>query len=157
MSSISSNLALLPSAAQSSCSKTNALTPAQQRQVDQLKKRDADVRRHEAAHLAVAGGYARGGASFTYQTGPDGRQYAVGGEVQIDTSSVPHDPRATIAKLRTVEAAALAPEDPSSQDRSVAAAAATKVAQAQSELSQQQTAQNHQSNNQKGGLVDTFG
>jgi hypothetical protein len=126
------------------------LTPDQQKQVQELKKRDTDVRLHEAAHLAAAGGYARGGATFSFQTGPDGKQYAVGGEVQIDTSPVPHDPRATIAKMQTVESAALAPADPSSQDRAVAAQAAAKASQAQVQLSQ------HQTGDSKGGLLDLF-
>ncbi|HFQ80070.1 MAG TPA: hypothetical protein ENK33_01705, partial [Desulfobacterales bacterium] len=54
--------------------------------IAQLQKVDQEVHNHELAHLAAAGGYARSGASYQYQTGPDGRKYAVGGEVQIDTS-----------------------------------------------------------------------
>jgi hypothetical protein len=155
MSAISSNLAISfgqsPGPKSSKAKAQNQLTPDQQKQIQELKKRDADVRIHEAAHLAAAGGFARGGATFSYETGPDGRQYAVGGEVQIDTSPVPHDPRATISKMQTVETAALAPADPSSQDRSVAAAAATKAAQAQAQLNSQ-----HQPADPKGGLLDTF-
>jgi len=113
------------------------LTPQQQSQVDALKKRDADVRQHEAAHLAAAGGLARGGASYDFQTGPDGRQYAVGGHVDIDTSPVKGDPHATLAKAQTIARAALAPADPSGQDRAVAAQAAQLEAQATQELAQQ--------------------
>ncbi len=49
--------------------------------------RDREVRAHEMAHLAAAGGLASSGATFTYQHGPDGVSYAIGGEVKIDTSS----------------------------------------------------------------------
>ncbi|MCX7023185.1 MAG: putative metalloprotease CJM1_0395 family protein [Spirochaetes bacterium] len=104
-----------------------------------LSSRDAEVRAHEAAHVGAGGRYVRGGASFSYQRGPDGRMYAVGGEVGIDTSPVPGNPEATAAKMRTVRAAALAPADPSGADRSVAAAAAQQEAAALSELAQKRS------------------
>jgi hypothetical protein len=75
----------------------------------------------------------RGGAAYAYQRGPDGQDYAVGGEVGIDTS-VPADPREAAQKMRTVRAAALAPADPSPADLAVAAAAAVAEAQALAEL-----------------------
>jgi hypothetical protein len=106
-------------------------------QIAQLSSVDQHVRAHEQAHLAAAGPYARGGASYTYQTGPDGKQYAVGGEVAIDASPIPGDPQATIEKERTVQAAANAPVDPSTQDRQVAAAAAVIEQQAMLDLAKQ--------------------
>jgi hypothetical protein len=69
-----------------------------------------------------------------YERGPDGAQYAIGGEVSIDTAPVDGDPQATIEKMRTVRAAALAPAEPSPQDRAVAAQAMQLMLQAQSEL-----------------------
>ncbi len=99
-----------------------------------LKARDREVRAHEAAHQAVGGQYA-GSISYVYERGPDGGQYAVGGEVSIDTSLVQGDPQATIEKMRTVRAAALAPAEPSPQDRAVAAEAMQLMLQARSELS----------------------
>ena len=113
--------------------------PAQARELADLKARDQQVRAHEAAHLAAAGGLARGGASYTYQRGPDGGVYAVGGEVSIDTSPVPGNPAATLAKAQQIQAAAMAPADPSSQDRSVAAAASAMAARAQRDLQQVQS------------------
>ena len=77
-----------------------------------LKARDTQVRQHEAAHLAAAGGQATSGASYTYQKGPDGVSYAIGGEVGIDLSPG-RTPSETIARARQVQAAALAPADPS--------------------------------------------
>lgn len=114
-----------------------ALSPAAQREVARLKAIDAEVRAHEAAHLAAGGGLVRGGASFTYARGPDGRQYAVGGEVTIDSGAVPGNPRATIAKAEQVKAAALAPANPSPQDHAVAAAAEQMAAQASADLARQ--------------------
>lgn len=110
------------------------LEDAELRELSDLKARDREVRAHEAAHQAVGGQYA-GSISYVYQRGPDGAQYAVGGEVSIDTSPVQGDPQATIEKMRVVRAAALAPAEPSPQDRAVAAEAMQLMLQAQSELS----------------------
>ncbi len=114
-----------------------ALDQAQLQQVQQLRQRDREVRAHEMAHLVAAGSYALGGPSFEYQVGPDGQRYAIGGHVNIDTSPVPGDPEATLRKAETIRRAALAPGDPSPQDRSVAAAAAAMAMKAQIEIQQQ--------------------
>ncbi|NOY62712.1 MAG: hypothetical protein GXP10_06070 [Gammaproteobacteria bacterium] len=110
------------------------LTEAEQSVVRELKARDVEVRAHESAHLSAAGSFATGGPSFTYQRGPDGVNYSIGGEVGIDTSPVPGDPQATLEKARTIRAAALAPANPSGQDRAVAADASRMAAQAQAEI-----------------------
>ncbi|SNC66687.1 SprA-related family protein [Marinobacter sp. es.048] len=109
------------------------LSEQELKQLTELKARDREVRAHEAAHQAVGGQYA-GAMSFTYQRGPDGAQYAVGGEVSIDLSPVQGDPQGTIEKMRIVRAAAMAPAEPSGQDRAVAAQAMQIMLQAQSEL-----------------------
>jgi hypothetical protein len=111
------------------------LTPEEQEIVRKLQSSDAEVRVHEAAHAAAAGGLG-GRPSFSYQTGPDGRRYAIGGEVGIDVSpgSSPSD---TISKARQIRAAALAPASPSGQDRAVAAAASAMEARARVEEAQQ--------------------
>lgn len=106
------------------------------RQVQELADTDRRVRAHEAAHLAASGGLAHGGASFSTVRGPDGRVYAVGGEVSIDVSPG-RTPEETIARAETVRRAALAPADPSSQDYRVAAQAAQMQAEAQRELARQ--------------------
>lgn len=102
-----------------------------------LQKRDKEVRTHEQAHMAAAGKYATGGPSFTFQKGPDGNSYAIGGEVGIDMSKE-SDPNSTIQKMRMVKRAALAPASPSSVDRQVAAQASVKESQARKELAQEQ-------------------
>ena len=114
------------------------LDEEQQRQIQELKAADARVRRHEQAHLAAAGPYAKGAPSYEYKTGPDHKRYAVAGEVRLDVSPVPGDPAATIRKAQTVRKAALAPADPSPQDRRVAAEAAQLEMKARQELARQQ-------------------
>jgi hypothetical protein len=110
------------------------------KQLQQLKRRDTEVRTHEQAHLSAAGRYARGGASFTYQKGPDGAAYAIGGEVGIDVAKAA-TPEATITKMQAIKRAALAPADPSGADKRIAAQANVKEAQARQELlhSEQET------------------
>jgi hypothetical protein len=111
------------------------LTEEQLRQIEQLKSRDVEVRAHEQAHKAVAG--AHGGAiSLTYETGPDGRRYAVAGEVPVDLSPVSGDPAATVRKMQTIRQAALAPADPSGADRAAAARASQLAQKAQAELAE---------------------
>ncbi|MCD8523538.1 MAG: hypothetical protein LRY66_12375 [Saccharospirillaceae bacterium] len=114
-----------------------ALADAELQQIRELKQRDQEVRAHEQAHASSGGPYT-GSADFTYQQGPDGVRYAVGGEVSVDVSKVANDPAATLAKMEQVQRAALAPAEPSSQDRQVAAQAGQIAAQALSELTEQQ-------------------
>jgi len=111
------------------------LTAEEKQQVSELKQRDAEVKAHEAAHMSAAGGLVRGGASYEYQKGPDGRDYAVGGEVSIDSSPVTGDPNASIAKAQQIRSAALAPRNPSSQDHKVATKASRMEDEARQELS----------------------
>ncbi|MDF3126929.1 putative metalloprotease CJM1_0395 family protein [Rheinheimera sp. 1928-s] len=106
---------------------------AEQKRIAELKARDREVKIHEQAHAAIGGQYASA-PSYEYETGPDGQQYAVGGEVRIDISEIPNDPRATIQKMQQVKAAALAPAEPSGADRSVAAQASRTLMEAQADL-----------------------
>jgi hypothetical protein len=98
-----------------------------------LQQRDREVRAHEQAHLSASGGLASGGARFSFQQGSDGKQYAIGGEVRIDTSPG-KTPQETINKARQIRAAALAPAEPSAQDRAVAAQSGEMEVQARAEL-----------------------
>lgn len=110
---------------------------AERDQIQELAARDREVRAHEQAHVAVAGQYASS-PTYSFVRGPDGVSYAVGGEVQIDTSPIPGDPEATLRKAQQLRRAANAPADPSSQDSSVAARAAQMEQQARAELREQQ-------------------
>jgi hypothetical protein len=112
--------------------KPEKLTERDQAKVKELERRDAEVRAHEAAHAAAAGAFG-GGASFSYVTGPDGKQYAVGGEVPVRMSGG-RTPEEAIRNAAQVRAAALAPAQPSAQDMAVAAEAAAMEASARAEL-----------------------
>jgi len=106
---------------------------AQKKALTELKLLDQEVRTHELAHASV-GGATTGAPSYTFEVGPDGKKYAIGGEVSVDLSKIDGNPRATIAKMQKVHAAALAPAKPSIQDTRVASSAAKIILQAQSEL-----------------------
>jgi CRISPR/Cas system-associated exonuclease Cas4 (RecB family) len=130
------------------------LSDEEQRQVDQLKKRDAEVKAHERAHIAAGGPYVSGGASYKYERGPDNQNYAVGGEVSIDVSAE-NNPEATIRKMQIVKRAALAPKDPSGQDRSVAAQATQTEARARIELQQERSEETEKKDERISGNQDT--
>lgn len=104
----------------------------EKQEIEGLKLRDREVRAHEAAHAAVGGALA-GAPQLTFKTGPDGKRYAIAGEVAIDISRAA-TPEATLAKMGQVERAALAPADPSGQDRVVAAKAARLANEASVEI-----------------------
>lgn len=105
-------------------------------QVAKLAARDREVRLHEAQHQAAAGTLAVGGPQFTYQTGPDGKLYAVGGEVKMSFPSG-QDPEDTISRAAQMRAAATAPANPSGQDLAVAAQAAAMETRARQQLNKQ--------------------
>jgi hypothetical protein len=115
------------------------LSQSEEQEVRKLKTRDREVRAHEQAHKSTAGGLARGGASYEYTTGPDGKQYAVGGEVKINTAPVKGNPEATIRKAQQIQRAATAPSEPSAQDMQVAAQAISMQMEARSEKRQMET------------------
>ncbi len=112
----------------------HALTQAEMQLLDELQQADSKVRSHEMAHIAAGGRFITSGANFTYKRGPDGKNYAVAGEVGIDTSPIPGDPQATIQKMRQIKSSALAPANPSAQDLKVASKASSLASKAMSEL-----------------------
>lgn len=117
-----------------------------------LRQRDAAVRRHEQAHAAAGGPYA-GAPSYEFTKGPDGKQYATGGEVPIDASPIPGDPQATITKMETVRRAALAPSDPSAQDLKIAAQAQAEIGRARAELAQERLSTARATADTRSGLI----
>ncbi len=110
------------------------LSPDELRLISSLESRDAEVKAHEAAHQS--GGASTGAATYTYQQGPDGKMYAIGGEVPISfqTGSTPQE---TIANARAVIASALAPANPSGQDMAVASSATVMMLKAQQQLARE--------------------
>lgn len=105
---------------------------AEQKELEDLKQRDIEVRSHEQAHASIGGQYS-GSPQYEYATGPDGRRYAVGGEVSIDISAE-STPEETIRKMQQVKAAALSPAEPSPQDLRVATEATQKAVAARNEI-----------------------
>jgi hypothetical protein len=91
-----------------------------QRVLDKFKSSDADVKAHEQLHASLAG--TKSPISYKYQAGPDGKLYAVGGEVRFDTS-MPKDPKEAALKLDKIQKAASAPEGLSAADASIATSA----------------------------------
>jgi SprA-related family len=126
------------------------LSDEEQKKVEALKQRDREVHAHEQAHRAAGGGLT-GSPTYKTERGPDGKSYAVGGEVKIDTSPVPNNPEATIRKLEQVKRAALAPSNPSGQDRQVAAAAEARIQEARQEKREKEAEALKEANAKRGG------
>eukprot|EP00435_Cladocopium_sp_Y103_P077193 s1_g932.t1 len=141
----------------SSSAKTNSqndLTPEEEAEVERLKKREEEVKAHEAAH-AAAGGGVTGTISYTYTTGPDGKEYITDGEIQIDTSGGGSDPESVIAKMEAVIRSAYAPAEPSAKDRQVAAQAQQILAEAKlQEQEQKQETDEAQQTDEAGDRSD---
>ena len=95
------------------------LSVAEKADVARLQQRDQQVRQEEKAHAAVAGDLA-GPISYHFQRGPDGRQYAIGGSVGIQASTLSGDPAEAERKAGRLAAAANAATNPSAQDYAVA-------------------------------------
>ena len=101
--------------------------------VKKLSTLDREVRNHELAHAIVGGKYT-GTPHYQYERGPDGINYAVAGEVSISVSAIKGNPELTIEKAQVIRRAALAPAEPSTQDRRVAMEALQMEADAHLEL-----------------------
>lgn len=110
--------------------------------IQQLQARDREVRQHEQAHMAAAGPLLKGGPWYSYVIGPDGKRYAIGGSVEIDTSESGDDPEANAEKGRRIQSAALAPGNPSAADLAVAAKGARMEQRARAEIARRESAAN---------------
>ena len=113
------------------------LSEDEKKDVQEMKARDMEVRAHEQAHLAAAGSLARGGANIETERGPDGHHYAVAGDVQISFGG--DTPEEKLRQAEQAARAAMAPAEPSSQDRAVASKARSVAAEARRELAQEQS------------------
>lgn len=116
-------------------SSPQTLSQDEQRLLKDFSSRDSEVKAHEAAHQSAGGGMT-GAASYTYQQGPDGKMYAIGGEVSI-ASPGGATPEETIQNAKQIVAAAMAAGDPSSQDFAVAASARAMEIKAQAQKSKE--------------------
>jgi hypothetical protein len=98
-----------------SAKRGDQLSAAERADLAKLQQRDQQVRQEEKAHAAVAGDLA-GPISYSYQRGPDGRQYAVGGSVGVQAKAVTGDPAEAERLSGRMAAAANAPTNTSAQD-----------------------------------------
>lgn len=123
----------LPGEASSTPAGEEELSREQQHAVQELSRRDREVRAHEQLHRSVGGPHS-GAIQLDFEVGPDGKRYAVSGSTPIDVAPVAGDPAATLRKMEVVQRAAMAPASPSGADHQVAAHAAKQAQQARAEL-----------------------
>ena len=116
------------------------MTSAEKALISKLKARDIEVKNHEQAHMSAAAGLSVSGPSYEYEVGPNGQKYAVGGEVSIGFVQS-NNPEENIAKAEQMKNAALAPAQPSGQDRAVARNADKIIQMAKQALTEQQMAE----------------
>ncbi len=88
-----------------------------ERVLDKFKNLDSQTRAHEQLHASLTN--TKAPISYNYQMGPDGKLYAMGGNVKIDTS-IPEDEGAALAKLNELQKASLASGGLSSADAQIA-------------------------------------
>lgn len=86
-----------------------------ERVLDKFEASDANIRSHEQSH---ASSIHASTPQYNYQQGPDGKLYAVGGNVRMDTS-IPKDPAQAAAKMDNLSQAAGAPHDLSAADAQI--------------------------------------
>ncbi len=84
----------------------------------ELRRHDSEVKQHEQAHVSTGGALIVSGPYYKFVTGPDGRNYAIGGQVSLDITPE-KDPQKTIKKAEQIERTAMAPLRPSPQDYQV--------------------------------------
>lgn len=126
------------------------LSDKEKQELQELKSRDLEVKQHEQTHQRVGSPYTSS-PSYEYETGPDGKKYAVAGSVNIDSSDA-DTPEKTAEKMRIIIKAAKAPAQPSSKDLSVAADASRRLNEANAKVQkekQEQMKENMESANNK--------
>jgi hypothetical protein len=111
------------------------LSDKEQKRLQKLKRRDREVRNHEQAHMRAGGSLVEGGPQYEYVTGPDGKQYAINGHVNIDVSPE-RKPEKTVTKADRIVKAATAPAQPSSDDYAIASNARRMKAKALQQIRQ---------------------
>ncbi|RXK07809.1 putative metalloprotease CJM1_0395 family protein [Halarcobacter bivalviorum] len=88
-----------------------------QRVLEKYKNLDADVKSHEQTHASR--GTTTAPIQYNYHLGPDGRLYANGGSVRLDTS-IPEEEGSANAKLEELKSASTAVDALSSADAQIA-------------------------------------
>ncbi len=101
------------------------------RKIEELKAYEDMVVAHEHKHMLVGGSVASS-PSYIYTYGPDGRKYISGGNVSMRVPKAATSEQ-MIQNLKKVQAAALAPHNPSPQDIQVASMARARQASIENE------------------------
>lgn len=97
-----------------------------------LQQQDITVRTRDMAYVAATAGVS-GGFTVRYETGPDGRRYAVEANVQLDTSDAA-TPEQSLAKARALRAALMSAGGDATRDASATARAAALEYRARAEI-----------------------
>ncbi len=119
----------------SSTSEEENLSEEEKKELEKIKERDKEVRRHEEDHKAAAGSLAPASAQYEYTQGPDGKMYVKDGEVDLKVKEE-DDPEKAKKNAEQLKRAALAPEEPSAQDMKVAQEADRMIQEANQKLNQ---------------------
>lgn len=114
---------------------------------EKLEDRDREVKIHEQTHKSNGGPYA-GSIVYEYQTGPDGKRYAVGGHVDFNVAPE-STPEETIRKADIIYRAALAPDEPSGADRNLAQKAIELKQEAQAQIQEEKAQRSEPENNEE--------
>lgn len=115
--------------------KKGELTHDDHEMLTRRQNRDVQVRSHEHTHPVTTGRHASGSISYSYQIAPDGRPYAVGGHLNVDTSA--NRPRKKQSRrCRQSWPQHLHRWIPSPQDRQVAGRASATLAKARVEMAE---------------------
>ena len=110
------------------------LTSDEQKMVDQLKARDAEVRAHENAHKSAGGQYVMGESCFATRPDRTARGTPLKAKLELIRPVSPETRRQPYRRLALSERRQTPPASPSAQDRSVASQAAAMEMEAQWEL-----------------------
>jgi len=87
-----------------------------QRVLNKFKSTDSNVRAHEQTHASTTNTTTP--IQYNYQMGPDGKLYAVGGSVRVDTS-IPDDPKEASYKLDKLKKSATSVDEMSAADSAI--------------------------------------
>lgn len=115
------------------------LTQQERLEVQRLQRTERSVHEHERAHQRAARDLAVSSPNYRYERGPDGKKYAVGGEVNIDASLVGAEASETVEKALRIQRAALAPNDPSPKDLQAATKARIVESKAHRKLAREES------------------
>lgn len=116
-------------------------SPDSETEVRQMDDKSRKITNHENKHAAIlrdsGTGVADAKPQLTQKQGPDGRQYAVAGEVNTDLRPVPGNPKATEHKAEAVYRSAIGDTDRSESDNQAARQALFSAQEARQAKSQQ--------------------